>query len=88
MRIANVELTDCESLTALQNPGLEIRNRFRAGVAQPGRGAGLRNQLMRVRIPPPAPGEEVLSAERTVLSAEGTGKDTQHSALSTSHSRE
>jgi hypothetical protein len=25
------------------------------GVAQPGRGAGLRNQLMRVRIPPPVP---------------------------------
>ena len=27
----------------------------RTGVAQSGRGAGLRNQLMRVRIPPPVP---------------------------------
>jgi hypothetical protein len=25
------------------------------GVAQPGRGTGLRNQLMRVRLPPPVP---------------------------------
>lgn len=39
----------------ISHPRSSILDPQCAGVAQPGRGAGLRNQLMRVRIPPPVP---------------------------------
>ena len=52
-------MSNCECRIAtglpIRNSKFASRNLKCTGVAQPGRGTGLRNQLMRVRIPPPVP---------------------------------
>jgi hypothetical protein len=50
LRVEDRRLRIAIAILDLQSSLLEC-----TGVAQPGRGTGLRNQSMRVRIPPPVP---------------------------------